>query len=482
MTIVTLLEELVNGLIAAEEKFLQNPKDFYSLEKEVKASTESFSAAFLGNLLSSVNRQIYKDAWRQGKYSVQRTDTRTVISSVGDVSFESTYYRRKQDSSYHYLTEEFIGLEAHERFTEEAEVVLLTEALKTSYAEAARVLPSKQEITKTTVMNKVHGIAEEIPLLQRDTPKKECQYLFVEADEDHVAEQHGRWSPKAENNGFISKIAYVYEYKRESPECKARKELVETFYFAGVYEGSKKNEQFWTKVADYIEANYDTEVLQQIYLIGDGGSWIKGGEKLLDKAKFCMDKYHMMKYINKAAGQVLDESDIAKAEIYRCIYKKEKKKLLKYLERMLGAANNEEPVKALYTLIKGNWPAVMRTYHDKVITGCSAEGHVSHVLSDRISSRPMGWSETGADRMSKLRCYERNYGREKIINLVKYSREQRKLARTGSDDREECPVSMRSIMTEHYDQSRSYIERMQATIPYGTVRKTAAIREQIRLI
>ena len=56
----------------------------------------------------------------------------------------------------------------------------------------------------------------------------------------------------------------------------------------------------------------------------------------------------------------------------------------------------------------------MRTYHSKVITGCSAESHVSHVLSDRLSSRPMGWSKTGADRMSKLRCYEKNYGREKI--------------------------------------------------------------------
>ena len=45
----------------------------------------------------------------------------------------------------------------------------------------------------------------------------------------------------------------------------------------------------------------------------------------------------------------------------------------------------------------------------------------------------MGWSKTGADRMSKLRCYEKNYGREKIIDLVKYSRQQRKLARTGTD-------------------------------------------------
>ena len=94
----------------------------------------------------------------------------------------------------------------------------------------------------------------------------------------------------------------------------------------------------------------------------------------------------------------------------------------------------------------------------------------------------MAWSETGADRMSKLRCYERNYGREKIIDLVQYSRERRKLEKTGTDNREEVHVPLRNVVFEHYDQSRSYIDRMQATIPYGTVRKMAAIREQIKLI
>ena len=46
MSIVPLIQSLVNALLQAEEKFYQNPKDFYSLETSVKASTEAFSAAF----------------------------------------------------------------------------------------------------------------------------------------------------------------------------------------------------------------------------------------------------------------------------------------------------------------------------------------------------------------------------------------------------------------------------------------------------
>ena len=55
MDIVTLLEGLVNGLIEAEEKFLNDPKDFYSLEKSVKATTELFSAGFLTSAADSLN-------------------------------------------------------------------------------------------------------------------------------------------------------------------------------------------------------------------------------------------------------------------------------------------------------------------------------------------------------------------------------------------------------------------------------------------
>ena len=37
--------------------------------------------------------------------------------------------------------------------------------------------------------------------------------------------------------------------------------------------------------------------------------------------------------------------------------------------------------------------------------GCSAEGHVSNLLSIRFSSRPMGWSQKGTDSLSQTRVF-----------------------------------------------------------------------------
>lgn len=483
MAIVSLLETLVKGILEAEEKFFENPKDFYGLETTVKHAAETFSAGFLSEVLSSMNRQVYENIWRKERYTVQRTDTRTLVTSVGDVSFDCTYYRSRNDRKYHYLIEELMDLDKHERMSEAAEVVLLKEALRTSYAEAAEVLPSRQKITKSTVYEKVHGIAEEIP---EDLPhkKKKCTCLYIEADEDHVAEQHGRWTPSGKNGSFITKLIYLYELKQDTPNVKGRKELVGKFYFSGVYTGRDGVEKFWNKVRSYIENTYETDALQRIFISGDGAAWIKNGAKYLPGSLFCADKFHLMKYINAAAGQMLDEKEDVKSELWRILFSKKnaRNNFNQYTLAMLKSAENSKSINDLRSYVLGNWSAVRRTLLNKAVNGCSAESHVSHVLSDRLSSRPMGWSQTGADRMSKLRCYAKNYGDAKIINLVQYSREKRRQMRTGTEDIPIKKLTLREVTAEHYDQAKSYIERIQASIPGLTAQKSAVIRTHLHLM
>ena len=73
--------------------------------------------------------------------------------------------------------------------------------------------------------------------------------------------------------------------------------------------------------------------------------------------------------------------------------------------------------------ILNNWSAAKtRLAGRKYVVGCRAEGHVSHVLADRMTSRPMGWSRTGADKMAHLRAYYYNYG--DMLELVRMQKEE----------------------------------------------------------
>lgn len=61
------------------------------------------------------------------------------------------------------------------------------------------------------------------------------------------------------------------------------------------------------------------------------------------------------------------------------------------------------------TYILGNWDSVQNRSRNGYVE-CSAEGHVSHVLSHRLSSRPIAWSKNGSETIANLRVYTRNGG------------------------------------------------------------------------
>lgn len=65
---------------------------------------------------------------------------------------------------------------------------------------------------------------------------------------------------------------------------------------------------------------------------------------------------------------------------------------------------------------------------DPYVLGCSAEGHVSYVLSDRMSGRPMGWSKEGADQMARLRAFKHNGGnRQDLYRILNGKKKVEKL-------------------------------------------------------
>ena len=114
MDIVSLLDTLLTSVFKAEKDFFENPKDFSNLETSVKSSTEAFAAGFLGAILSEMDQAIRKSVWREQRYVVHRNDTRTLVSSVGDISFECTYFRSCTDRSrFTHLLEDLIRSEEH---------------------------------------------------------------------------------------------------------------------------------------------------------------------------------------------------------------------------------------------------------------------------------------------------------------------------------------------------------------------------------
>ena len=104
---------------------------------------------------------------------------------------------------------------------------------------------------------------------------------------------------------MIGKLLYLYEGCEEKH---GRRELKNVFYLGGLYGGSVENHRLWSRMQKYIETNYESRYLKAVYISGDCGGWIKAGVRDIDKGVLVMDKFHLMKYINKAANQMLDDA------------------------------------------------------------------------------------------------------------------------------------------------------------------------------
>lgn len=415
---------------------------------------------------------------RPGWYIVRRDET-TLLTSLGSVTYHKTLFKNKQTGEYGYLLDRIMGIEKHARLTEDAEAKILEEAVQTSYRRGGEnAAISEDVVSKETVMNKIHMLR--FPKAEPMPEKKALKYLYIDADEDHVALQYLNEKGdirKQRANTIMPKLVYVYEGITIE---NGRSKLVNKKHFGGVYDGTKEIERLWREVSEYIEESYDRDALEKVYINGDGAAWIKSGQRLVDKGKFVLDRFHMHQYIIGATSHLQDTAEDARSEIYRAIYRKKKDQAGEVFEKILGVtegAGKRKTVEAARDYILSNWPGIMQWVKDKnKEVECSAEGHVSHIYADRMSSRPLGWSRIGADRMSRLRIYERNGG--SMLELVRY---QRKALPCAAGCEEVIYSSSKVLCMERKNREALGIlaDTPIYNIPYPKVRKIAALKNHI---
>ena len=194
--------------------------------------------------------------------------------------------------------------------------------------------------------------------------------------------------------------------------------------------------------------------------------------KRISGMTYALDEFHLEKYLIKLTNHMLDEKDTARDELRRIIRKETKKEFTEKVtepeeyQRTPGGLKKMEEAKEY---ILSNWTAAkIRLKHKDGLLGCSAEGHVSHVLSDRMSSRPMGWSVKGAANMVQLRAYERNGG--DMLELVRYqSRELAKAA--GAESGIISSVQMLRAEKSRHGEIGKYVDAISHSLSLDTKKK-----------
>ena len=370
----------------------------------------------LKDLYEAIDEKILEENRKQEKrdFIVHKKVKRTLLTKLGVVTFFRRYYK-DVSGKIRCLFDEKFNIKKGKRITGDALIGVISEGIETSYKKGGEAASITDNLSKTSVNNYFKEI--KIPnIIKKKIDKKQVDYLYIDADEDHISLQRSK-KPSEQN-----KIIYVYEGKeKEAPKSK-RVALKNTHYFGGIEVKSAEKSTLWWQVYEYIENNYDVENIKKIYLNSDGGGWIKEGREMFPNVEFVLDEFHIVQYVNRMTNHLSDKkAKKFKQKIYFAFKNEDEIKInliLTKIETTVGNDTERNNVEAAKTYILNNIDAIFLRYsEDKNILGCSAEGHVSHVLASRMSSRPMGWTVEGANKMTMLRFYVLNGG--SIYDLVK---------------------------------------------------------------
>lgn len=304
----------------------------------------------------------------------RRGDVRQVVTQLGVVSYHRTYYACRE-GGYCYPIDHVVGLESYQRVSSGVSLGLVDAAREMSYAKASRVVTGSL-VTKQTVMRKIREATPAVEPVMR----KKISVLHVDADEDHVKLQSG--------DSRIVPLVSVYE----GIEKKGKRGICKNVFHCSEF--GKKTEDLWEEVLTEMERRYDLTDTK-IYLHGDGAPWIKAGLEWLPNSRFVLDRYHINKALKSAVSGIERKSG--------CQYEYHLRQALNEGDRdyfcsardalLIRWPEREKTILDATNYLLSNFDAIhIYTTDPEPRNGGATEPHVSHVLSSRLSSRPVGWS------------------------------------------------------------------------------------------
>lgn len=422
------IENGIANLEECEKSLMKNPLNWTDQILGIQQILRKFGAAVISELLEECNTILENSIKRRAFWRIKDRTKKHLLTSVGMIGFTHTRFEHKETGKTAYLLDQILGIQPHARISRDLECRLLEEAAQSSYRKAGYTASEQDPVSGQTVMRHVHRLKCIRQENGQDQEKRRVKQLYVEADEDHIALQFHEKKGDIKrfkghgDNGRIIKLVYVHEGIETEGK---RRSLKHRKYFGGYYTG-EENKRLWEEVKEYIEETYDTDSLETIYFQSDGGGWMKKGMELLG-ADFVLDEFHLKKYVKRMVRSTGEPE--REAEVNEWI-KEGKKKELEEWEKEKAAVLEEKEGKKLensYGYIKRNWKGVRNRVGKKAgVLGSSTESHVSHVISARMSSRPMGWSKEGAKKLSFLRIYWKNGGKmEQLLSEERKCEEKR---------------------------------------------------------
>ncbi len=388
MKIIPLISEITNTF---NETFKNNVNPF-NLESKIKEVGDTFTLKLYESFLNYFDESFKKSKQRKKEFNIKETRQRTLITSVGFITINSTSYINKNSKERYVPLRDILHLNPYQRLTNEAEYQLIKYAMEENMSQSARHALRNTQISRSTVSKKIAKLDGSIvENITKSTNQPDV--LYIEMDEIHANLQKG--------GNKICPCAIVHEGYEEI--FVKRKKLKNIHYFAS---SKLTYEELWEVIFDYVNKKYDIDRFRTIFVSGDGASGIKNYTNCFPNAKFVLDPFHYFKKnLNYIFKDDIDLRNIADSYIRNDLID-DFKTLVNYQIKLYP--EQEKHMKEHMNYILNNIEGIKNQNNENYKVHCSMEGHVNQAFARYITSSPYGFSEQGLQNKLKLLVYHAN--------------------------------------------------------------------------
>lgn len=388
MNIVPLMNEIINNF----NKNFQNNLNPLNLERKIIDIGNTFTIKLYESFLNYFDEKFKNSKERKNKYNIKETRLRTLTTSIGTITINSTSYVDKNTKEYFIPLRDILHLKPYQRLTNEAEYKLVKYAMEDNMSQSAKHALRNITVSRSCVSKKIKVLDGSINE-QITKSNSQPDVLYIEMDEIHANLQV--------NGNKICPCAIVHEGYVE--DFAKRKVLKNVRYFAS---SKLSYEELWEVIFDYIDKRYEISKFKVIFVSGDGAQGIKNYKNCFPQALFVFDKFHYLKKHLKGIfknDKVLTDT----ADNYIRNYQIEDFKTLvnlqidKYPDQVKSMKRN---MKCIINNIEG----IINQNHEDYKVHCSMEGHVNQAFARYITSSPYAFSEQGLENKLKLLVYHAN--------------------------------------------------------------------------
>lgn len=366
-------------------------------------TTKELILSIIKTLLENIDNHFKCSEVRIKNYVVNKSNVpRTITTIFGDLTFYRTYYQSRFDNSLHFLLDESLGLEKYDKYDHLVKSLAIDNAFNTNQKKAGEIIGKQISfLTQLFDKNAIKNIPRQsinnwinewnVPDFEspeRDTPNT----LFIMVDEKYLGCQD------LENDIMVKSFVSFEGVKNIS---KSRRKLLNRLIF------STYNKNAWGEYVDWLYKIYDSEKIETIYLMSDGGTWIKAGiDELRTNPNQVIKRLLCEFHLKQAINRMTTDKDFR--EIINISFKEDKKKDFIFLVNNLLTItpDKKNTIEKNITYISNNYKA-MKDMIDFEI-GSSMESHISHYIASYFSSRPKGYSSSKINKYLKINDYNNN--------------------------------------------------------------------------